>query len=266
MDRVSSQSKIDCNAEFAKDTPSAHKLSMDVFESCFKNSNRRIRVPLMYEGESYQAPSANTATYPANHLLTELYMSARKASAKVATSDGKLGTAFFISEDGDMATDFHVVKNNASVSVRTDDGNTRRADVIAKDPKNDVAVLRVQKLHRDEKFKPVAIAPFDFDNASSHQFFACGFGNREEMHCSPGRFKGIKLQRDIKLVDPAPYLDPNRQLAWLNQHTTRGDSGGLIFNLKDKTVTLLVGMTDSFGITLATPAQRLIELHIAASR
>lgn len=260
MDRISNQSKIDCKEEYAKGIPSAQKLSMEAFESCYKKSNHPIHLPLLKPGVNEDSTASKPATYPANHPYTELFMAARKSSASVKTSENRRGTAFFISADGDMATDYHVVKDHGFVSVKTVDGKTRRAIVMATDPANDTAVLKVQKLHADEKFQPLSIAPFQLAKAEG-KYLACGFGGREELHCSPGKYQGSMLQRDVNLVDHVPYMDPNRQLIALRQHTKRGDSGGMIFDLKTRKVTLLIGMTDSSASTLATPAQRLIELH-----
>ncbi|MCA9366997.1 trypsin-like peptidase domain-containing protein [Candidatus Kaiserbacteria bacterium] len=55
------------------------------------------------------------------------------------------GTGFFVSSDGYLVTNRHVVDTpNASYSVVTNEGQTFSASVIAKDPLLDIAILKVE--------------------------------------------------------------------------------------------------------------------------
>ncbi len=54
-----------------------------------------------------------------------------------------LGSGFFISADGYVVTNNHVVENAGSVQVTTDDGRTLAAKVVGTDPKTDLALLKV---------------------------------------------------------------------------------------------------------------------------
>jgi serine protease Do len=54
-----------------------------------------------------------------------------------------LGSGFFISADGYVVTNNHVVQNAKTVSVTMDDGRTMDAKVIGTDPKTDLALLKV---------------------------------------------------------------------------------------------------------------------------
>ncbi|WP_414470946.1 Do family serine endopeptidase [Microvirga sp. M2] len=54
-----------------------------------------------------------------------------------------LGSGFFISADGYVVTNNHVVEHAGSVQVTTDDGRTLPAKVIGTDPKTDLALLKV---------------------------------------------------------------------------------------------------------------------------
>ncbi len=55
------------------------------------------------------------------------------------------GSGFFISPDGYIVTNNHVVHDAKSVTVTTDDGRTLDAKVIGTDPKTDVALLKVEQ-------------------------------------------------------------------------------------------------------------------------
>src|SRR5579883_3054348 len=63
------------------------------------------------------------------------------------------GSGFFISSDGYIVTNDHVVNNAVNVTIKMDDGREFPAKVIGTDPKTDVALLKVNA--PNEKF-PVA--------------------------------------------------------------------------------------------------------------
>lgn len=56
-----------------------------------------------------------------------------------------LGSGFFISADGYVVTNNHVVEHAKTVSVTTDDGKVLSAEVIGTDPKTDLALLKVKE-------------------------------------------------------------------------------------------------------------------------
>ena len=55
------------------------------------------------------------------------------------------GSGFFISADGYVVTNNHVVENAKTVTVTMDDGKTLDAKVIGTDPKTDLALLKVSE-------------------------------------------------------------------------------------------------------------------------
>ncbi|MHB2167813.1 Do family serine endopeptidase [Alsobacter sp. R-9] len=66
------------------------------------------------------------------------------------------GSGFFISQDGYIVTNNHVVQNGVEVQVTMDDGRTLDAKVIGTDPKTDLAVLKVKQ---EGKYPFVRFAP-----------------------------------------------------------------------------------------------------------
>ena len=55
------------------------------------------------------------------------------------------GSGFFISADGYIVTNNHVVDHATEVTVTTADGKTLAAKVIGTDPKTDLALLKVNE-------------------------------------------------------------------------------------------------------------------------
>lgn len=253
-------SHLDCRV-FPQDADvSASKLSQEAYAHCFGNSNTQIHLPEMKPGEALPANFKDQPVLSANDPVARLYMEARKSMGHVHNPDDFFGSGFFLDKDGLFVTDFHVVTGQKDVDVTTDDGVVHHAKVVAEDENNDIALLKVQKIKDSENFNPVHLAPFAA-MTPGEQFVGAGFGSDSQLHVSPGSFDQMLLQKDIKLSDRAPFLDPNRQLVHLEQHTVNGDSGGLEFRVSDGSVRLIIDATDNSKNTLAIPAERVIELE-----
>ena len=69
------------------------------------------------------------------------------------------GSGFFISPDGYVVTNNHVVGHAKSVQVKTDDGNSYNAKVVGADPKTDVALIKVDGRNDFPYVKFGAVAP-----------------------------------------------------------------------------------------------------------
>ena len=92
-----------------------------------------------------------------NYTLTELFFKANPRVVAISTATegrnafGRIvrfpssGSGFFISPNGHIATNFHVIDGVTSVSVILYDGTTHDAIVIGHDPITDLAVIRVDK-------------------------------------------------------------------------------------------------------------------------
>ncbi|NCC55797.1 MAG: serine protease, partial [Erysipelotrichia bacterium] len=52
------------------------------------------------------------------------------------------GTGFFISEEGDLITNYHVIKNATNISGILSDGKTIPLNIVLKDEINDIALLK----------------------------------------------------------------------------------------------------------------------------
>jgi hypothetical protein len=205
----------------------------------------------------------NETLLPANDRIAELYMEAREGSGKIQTGDQFVGTGFFLNSDGLFASVYHVTNDDTEVGVKTGDGQWHDATVLEKDPANDTVLLQVHKNFPDEKFTALKVGPFE-NMQPGDQVLACGFGEGDELHCSPGVFDSTLQQKDIKVkVAPGEKadFDPERLLVHAKQHTVNGDSGGLEFNVKDGTVRLQIDMTDNSKSTVTIPADKVLDLE-----
>jgi len=83
---------------------------------------------------------------------SEIAEIARRASVQVVAIDGrgepmKEGTGFFVSADGLIATNYHVINNARALRVQTLDGDPlSEVYLVATDPTRDLAMLRIERV------------------------------------------------------------------------------------------------------------------------
>ncbi len=157
-----------------------------------------------------------------------------------------VGSGFFISSDGYIVTNNHVVKHASEVKIKTNDGKTWKARVIGADPKTDLALLKVIDAN-GRKFPAVEFAEKDprvgdWVVAVGNPF---GFGGTVTT--------GIVSARG-RQIGAGPYDD----FLQIDAPINKGNSGGPAFNLKGKVVGVNTAIFSpsggSVGIGFAIPA------------
>jgi S1-C subfamily serine protease len=110
---------------------------------------KRIRVSLAaiavlsvlgFEQTSLAMPVVERAVYDTSALYEALNPSIVKIHA-----DSKTGSGFLVSNSGLVATNHHVVQNARYLAVEFSDGRKVRGELIVLNPKNDLAVLKVNR-------------------------------------------------------------------------------------------------------------------------
>ena len=56
---------------------------------------------------------------------------------------GSTGSGFFITDDGYIVTNYHVIENGTDITVSTYDGKSYKANIVGSDSKNDIAVIKI---------------------------------------------------------------------------------------------------------------------------
>jgi serine protease Do len=155
------------------------------------------------------------------------------------------GCGFFISADGYVVTNHHVVEHAKSVSVTTDDGKVLEARVIGTDPKTDLALLKVTQKGEYPFVSFAADAPKvgDWVVAIGNPF---GLG---------GTVTAGIVSADGRDIGEGPYDSFLQIDAPINE----GNSGGPTFNLKGEVVgvntAILSPSEGSVGVGFAIPAR-----------
>ncbi|MBX3531668.1 MAG: Do family serine endopeptidase [Rhizobiaceae bacterium] len=155
------------------------------------------------------------------------------------------GSGFFISEDGFLVTNNHVVEGGAEFTVVMDDGTELPATLVGTDERTDLAVLKVDA---DRKFTYVAFAD-DAKVRVGDWVVAVGnpFGLGGTVTAGIVSARG----RDI---GAGPYDD----FIQIDAAVNRGNSGGPAFNLNGEVVGVNTAIFSpsggNVGIAFAIPA------------
>ena len=156
-----------------------------------------------------------------------------------------LGSGFVIDPEGIVVTNNHVIADADEISVVFNDGSKLKAELIGKDPKTDLAVLRVKP---DKPLKAVK-----FGNSEKLRLgeWVIAIGNPFSLGGSVTAGIVSARNRDI---NSGPYDNYIQTDAAIN----RGNSGGPLFNLNGEVVgvnTAIISPSGgSIGIGFAVPA------------
>jgi serine protease Do len=155
------------------------------------------------------------------------------------------GSGFFISEDGYLVTNNHVVADGTNFTVVMDDGAELDAKLIGADPRTDLAVLKVDA---DRKFTYVDFAD---DSKVRVGDWVVAVGNPFGLGGSVTAGIVSARGRDI---GAGPYDD----FLQIDAAVNRGNSGGPAFNLNGEVVGINTAIFSpsggNVGIAFAIPA------------
>lgn len=159
-----------------------------------------------------------------------------------------LGSGFIIDKDGYILTNNHVVEKASSIRVTLTDGKEYEAKVVGRDPKTDIALIRINA----KNSLPVA-AIGDSDKLEVGDWvLAIGnpFGLERTVTCGIVSAKG-------RVIGQGPYDDFIQTDASINP----GNSGGPLFNLKGEVVgvnTAIVSGGQGIGFAIPVNAAKML--------
>jgi serine protease Do len=156
-----------------------------------------------------------------------------------------LGSGFIIDASGLVATNNHVIADADEISVILNDGTKLTAELVGKDSKSDLALLRV---HPD---KPLKAVKFGDSNRLRLGEWVIAIGNPFSLGGSVTAGIVSARNRDI---NSGPYDNYIQTDAAIN----RGNSGGPLFNLNGEVVGINTAIISpsggSIGIGFAVPS------------
>jgi len=160
-----------------------------------------------------------------------------------------LGSGFVISEDGLILTNNHVIDKATEIKVRLESGKEYDARVVGRDPKTDLALIRVKP---DADFpKPAHLGDSDAIRVGDY-VMAVGnpFGLGQTVTTGIISAKG-------RIIGAGPYDDFLQTDAAINP----GNSGGPLFNMKGEVIGVNTAIiAQGQGIGFAIPSNIAKEL------
>ncbi|MCF8566112.1 trypsin-like peptidase domain-containing protein [Alicyclobacillus tolerans] len=207
-------------------------------------------------GSGAPLPSLN------GNVINDIYRSAKDSIFTITAVSGgtsqsgpqeDIGTGFLIDQNGDIATNNHVVNGQSTVTV-TLNNRSVQGKVIGTDPIDDLAIVRISP--------PQGAVPLKFGNANSLQIgdLVVAIGNPFQLTSSVTAGIVSGLNRSMPTQSGRMMTGLVQTDAPLNP----GNSGGPLFNAQGQVVGINTAIESpvqgSVGIGFAIPINRLEKL------
>ena len=157
------------------------------------------------------------------------------------------GSGVIVSPDGYIITNYHVIENNSSIEITTNDNKTYDAKVIGSDPDSDIAVL---KINADKKLPYVF---FGNSDATRIGEWVLAVGNPFNLNSTVTAGIISAKSRDLNKRD-----GKNESYIQTDAAVNRGNSGGALVNTNGELIginTAISSMTGGFvGYSFAVPS------------
>jgi len=227
-------------------------------------------------GSSKPVTDSSTNSQTTNEDFSALYDSVRPSIVRITTGTSNrnpfsnqqsgLGSGIVIDTDGHILTNYHVVTGFNTVTVTFSDCTTAQADVVGKDPGNDVAVVKVtvdaSELH-----------PAKLGDSSQIKVgtVVAAIGNPFGLD---GTFTTGVISGLDRTLPSGNDGRPIRGMLQTDAAVNPGNSGGALFDLQGEVIGINTAIENPGGDTFAgiayavpinTPKQSLTQLTSGAS-
>jgi serine protease Do len=198
-------------------------------------------------GEGPQLPPGVGPGAPFDDLFEEFFRRRGQGAPEIPRQrrSSSLGSGFVIDPSGIVITNNHVIADANEVTVIFNDGQKLKAEILGKDQKVDVAVLKVKPE------KPLKAVKFGDSDKAKVGDWVLAVGNPFGLGGSVTA--GIVSARN-RNIDSGPYDNYIQTDASIN----KGNSGGPLFNMDGEVIgintAILSPSGGSVGIGFATPA------------
>jgi len=196
--------------------------------------DRNVPRPQLPEGSPFQ------------EFFDEFFENQPDGSAPRSHQVQSLGSGFVVDASGIIITNNHVIADADEVSVNFNDGTKIAAEIVGRDPKTDIAVLRIDP--GDKELVPV---PFGDSEVMRVGDWVLAIGNPFGLGGTVTLGIVSAIGRDI---NSGPYDNYIQTDAAIN----RGNSGGPLFNMKGEVIGINTAIISpsggSIGIGFSIPA------------
>ena len=166
-------------------------------------------------------------------LLGTLFICASMAYADMS------GTGFFVSADGYIATNNHVIDGATSIQVRLKGGKTLAAKIIRVDRKNDLAIIKIN----GDGYKSLQIQSSS-NIKRGEKVYAMGFPQTQ--------FQGIEPKLTDGLISSLSGIADEPTTFQISNPIQPGNSGGPLFTESGRVVGIVVSSLSTLALVKAT--------------
>jgi len=143
------------------------------------------------------------------------------------------GTGFFVTDNGYMVTNYHILEDSKEIFTVTTDGSLLKAKFIKGDPANDIALIKINAVTR-----PLRISEMK-GISKGEEVFTLGYPliaiQGQEQKATFGRVNSLTgYKGDIRFLQIDIPLQP-------------GNSGGPLLNKKGQVVGVVTATLDAVG-------------------
>ncbi|MGB9142544.1 MAG: Do family serine endopeptidase, partial [Aestuariivirga sp.] len=198
------------------------------------------------DGQAMQLPELPENS-PFKDFFDEFLKKQRKGQApeQEDRTVNSMGSGFVVDPSGLIVTNNHVVEGAENIEVHFQDSTILKAELVGRDPKTDLAVIRVKP------DKPLPVVAFGDSDVLRIGEWVVAIGNPFGLGGSVSLGIVSARNRDI---NAGPYDDFIQTDAAIN----KGNSGGPLFNLKGEVVGINTAIFSpsggSVGIGFSVPA------------
>jgi S1-C subfamily serine protease len=163
------------------------------------------------------------------------------------------GTGFVLSADGYVVTNNHVIEGSESINVTLGDGTVETAEVVAADPRSDLAVLHIDR----NDLVPLPIGDSDAIQVGDP---VVAIGNALDLGSEPTVTGGMVSAKARTINEPNGQVLVN--LIQTDAAISPGNSGGPLLDMAGRVVginTAVAGQGQNIGFAISiNPAQTLL--------
>lgn len=162
-----------------------------------------------------------------------------------------MGTGVVVDERGYVLTNYHVIEDVSSIRIKLVDGSSYPAEVVARDPSTDLALLRVRPS------SPMAVMPMGRSDDLMYGETVIAIGNAYGYEHTITMGVVSELHRNVSLSATQSYHDLIQTDASINP----GNSGGPLINADGEMIGLNVAIrAGAQGIGFAIPVDQIKEV------
>ncbi len=156
-----------------------------------------------------------------------------------ASAESSSGTGFFVSQDGYIATNYHVIADSKAIKVKVKSGDIFDASIVRVDKSNDLAILKI----RGNDYKPLNVQP-STNIKRGQQVYAIGFPQINIQGVEPKITDGVISSLSGISDEPTNYQ--------ISNPIQPGNSGGPLFTQEGYVVGVVVSTINALAVTKAT--------------